>query len=105
VLGRLHRGQVLHRDLTPMNVFVCEGRSLKLGDFGLVRQQTDSRGTFVDALNPSMAPSDIVDRTVPKWRARDDVYQMGQLIGMLVKGDARRASVRPRSGSSRARTS
>ena len=94
VLGRLHRGQVLHRDLTPMNVFVCEGRSLKLGDFGLVRQQTDSRGTFVDALNPSMAPSDIVDRTVPKWRARDDVYQMGQLIGMLVKGDAQ-ARIRP----------
>src|SRR5262247_1816162 len=23
VLGRLHRGQLLHRDLTPMNVFVC----------------------------------------------------------------------------------
>src|SRR5262245_10956395 len=94
VLGRLHRGQVLHRDLTPMNVFVCEGPSLKLGDFGLVRQQTDSRGTFVDALNPSMAPSDIVDRTVPKWRARDDVYQVGQLIAMLVKGDAR-ARIRP----------
>jgi serine/threonine-protein kinase len=41
-----------------------------------------------------MAPSDIVDRTVPKWRARDDVYQMGQLIGMLVKGDAQ-ARIRP----------
>ncbi len=29
VLGKLHRGQLLHRDLTPMNVFVCEswGRS------------------------------------------------------------------------------
>ena len=26
VLGKLHRGQMLHRDLTPMNVFVCEGR-------------------------------------------------------------------------------
>src|SRR5262249_18092879 len=24
VLGKLHRGQMLHRDLTPMNVFVCE---------------------------------------------------------------------------------
>ena len=31
---------------------------------------------------------------VPKWQARDDVYQMGQLIGMLVKGDAR-ARIRP----------
>src|SRR6187397_2746629 len=36
VLGKLHRGQMLHRDLTPLNVFVCEGPSLKLGDFGIV---------------------------------------------------------------------
>ena len=41
VLGKLHRGQLLHRDLTPMNVFVCDGRRLKLGDFGIVRQQSD----------------------------------------------------------------
>jgi serine/threonine-protein kinase len=89
VLGKLHRGQVLHRDLTPMNVFVCEGRSLKLGDFGLVRQQSDRRGATADALNPMLAPSDIVAGAVPKWQARDDVYQVGQLIGMLVRGDAR----------------
>ena len=25
VLGKLHRGQTLHRDLTPLNVFVCDG--------------------------------------------------------------------------------
>ncbi len=41
VLGKLHRGQMLHRDLTPMNVFVCDRRSLKLGDFGIVRHQSD----------------------------------------------------------------
>ena len=44
VLGKLHRGQMLHRDLTPLNVFVCDGRRLKLGDFGIVRQQSDRRG-------------------------------------------------------------
>src|SRR5687767_594184 len=44
VLGKLHRGQTLHRDLTPMNVFVCGRRRLKLGDFGIVRQQSDRRG-------------------------------------------------------------
>lgn len=89
VLDRLHRGQLLHRDLTPMNVFVCEGPTLKLGDFGIVRQQSDRRGVTAHTLNASMAPSDIIEGTMPKWRARDDVYQMGQLIGMLVKGDAR----------------
>jgi serine/threonine-protein kinase len=88
VLGKLHRGQLLHRDLTPMNVFVCEGRGLKLGDFGIVRQQSDRGGIKARTLNPLMAPSDILAGAAPKWQARDDVYQVGQLLGMLVKGDA-----------------
>jgi serine/threonine protein kinase len=90
VLGKLHRGQLLHRDLTPLNVFVCGQQSLKLGDFGIVRQQSDRRGVTARTLNPLMAPSDIFDGAAPKWQARDDVYQVGQLIGMLVKGDASR---------------
>jgi eukaryotic-like serine/threonine-protein kinase len=89
VLGKLHRGQMLHRDLTPMNVFVCDGRRLKLGDFGIVRQQSDRRGITARTLNPLAAPSDILAGAAPKWQARDDVYQVGQLLGMLVRGDAR----------------
>jgi eukaryotic-like serine/threonine-protein kinase len=88
VLGKLHRGQMLHRDLTPLNVFVCEGPCLKLGDFGIVRQQSDRRGITARTLNPFTAPSDILAGAVPKWQARDDVYQVGQLLGMLVRGDA-----------------
>ena len=88
VLVKLHRGQMLHRDLTPMNVFVCDGRRLKLGDFGIVRQQNDSRGITARTLNLLTAPSDIVAGAAPKWQARDDVYQVGQLLGMLVRGDA-----------------
>jgi serine/threonine protein kinase len=89
VLGKLHRGQMLHRDLTPMNVFVCDGRRLKLGDFGIVRQQSDGRGITVRTMNALTAPSDILAGVAPKWQARDDVYQVGQLLGMLIKGDAR----------------
>src|SRR6476660_8192351 len=92
VLGKLHRGQMLHRDLTPMNVFVCGDRSLKLGDFGIVRHQSDRRGIRSGTLNPLTAPSDILEGAAPKWQARDDVYQVGQLLGMLVKGDARARS-------------
>jgi serine/threonine-protein kinase len=89
VLGKLHRGQLLHRDLTPMNVFVCAGHTLKLGDFGIVRQQSDRRGVTVRTMNALTAPSDIIAGAVPKWQARDDVYQVGQLVAMLVKGNAR----------------
>ena len=94
VLGKLHRGQMLHRDLTPLNVFVCDGSRLKLGDFGIVRSQSDKRGVTARTLNPHMAPSDIFHGAAPKWQARDDVYQVGQLLGMLVKGDAARR-IRP----------
>jgi serine/threonine protein kinase len=89
VLQRLHRGQMLHRDLTPMNVFVCGDRTLKLGDFGIVRHQSDRRGIRARTLNRLTAPLEILDGAAPKWQARDDVYQVGQLLGMLVKGDAR----------------
>ena len=88
VLGKLHRGQLLHRDLTPMNVFVCESRRLKLGDFGIVRQQSDQRGITARTMNTLTAPSEFLAGAAPKWQARDDVYQVGQLLAMLVKGDA-----------------
>jgi serine/threonine-protein kinase len=94
VLGKLHRGQALHRDLTPLNVFVCDGHHLKLGDFGIVRQQSDRRGITAHTMNALTAPSDILARAVPRWQARDDVYQVGQLLGMLIKGDAQ-ARIRP----------
>jgi serine/threonine protein kinase len=73
VLGKLHRGQALHRDLTPLNVFVCDRRRLKLGDFGIVRQQSDRRGITARTMNTLTAPSDILARAVPRWQARDDV--------------------------------
>jgi serine/threonine protein kinase len=89
VLGSLHRGQMLHRDLTPMNVFVCDDGTLKLGDFGIVRHQSDRRGIRTRTLNPWGVPSDILSAAAPKWQTRDDVYQVGQLIGMLIKGSAK----------------
>jgi serine/threonine-protein kinase len=85
---------MLHRDLTPMNVFVCDGVTLKLGDFGIVRHQSDRRGIRTRTLNPWGVPSEIRDAAAPKWQARDDVYQVGQLIGMLLKGTAQ-ARIRP----------
>jgi serine/threonine-protein kinase len=94
VLGKLHRGQMLHRDLTPLNVFVCDGPLLKLGDFGIVRQQSDRRGIAAGTMSALTAPSEILAGAVPKWQARDDVFQVGQLLAMLIKGDAR-ARIRP----------
>ena len=71
-----------------MNVFVCESKRLKLGDFGIVRQQSDRRGITAHTMNALTAPSEMLSRAAPKWQARDDVYQVGQLLAMLTKGNA-----------------
>jgi serine/threonine-protein kinase len=88
-LDVLHRGQALHRDLTPFNVFVCENGILKLGDFGIATHQASQRGVTADAFNLLGAPTEIAWGKVRKWQQRDDIYQVGQLIAMLLRGDVR----------------
>lgn len=87
VLDALHRGQALHRDLTPFNVFVCEHEQLKLGDFGIATHQMSSRGVTADAFNLLNVPNEIAWGRVRRWQQRDDIYQVGLIAVMLLRGD------------------
>lgn len=86
-LDALHRGHALHRDLTPFNVFVCDGKRLKLGDFGIAAHQLGRRGVTADAFNVFHVPNEIAWGKVRRWQKRDDVYQIGLLAAMLLRGD------------------
>jgi hypothetical protein len=87
-LDALHKGQALHRDLTPFNVFVCEDEQLKLGDFGIATHQLSRRGVTAEAFNPFNAPTEIAWGKVRRWQQRDDIYQVAQIAAMLLRGDA-----------------
>jgi serine/threonine protein kinase len=86
-LDALHRGQGLHRDLTPFNIFVCQAEQLKLGDFGIATHQLSRRGVTADAFSVFDAPTEIAWGKVRRWQQRDDVYQMGMIAAMLLRGD------------------
>ena len=86
-LDALHRGQALHRDLTPFNVFVCDDEQLKLGDFGIATHQLSRRGVTADAFNMFNAPTEIAWGKVRRWQQRDDIFQVGQIAAMLLRGD------------------
>lgn len=86
-LDALHRGQALHRDLTPFNVFVCGDEQLKLGDFGIATHQLSRRGVTAEAFNPFNAPTEIAWGKVRRWQQRDDIYQVGLVAAMLLRGD------------------
>src|SRR5678816_562186 len=86
-LDALHKGQALHRDLTPFNIFVCADEQLKLGDFGIATHQLSRRGVTADAFSVLDAPAEIAWGRVRRWQQRDDVYQVGQIAAMLLRGD------------------
>ncbi len=88
LLDQLHGAGVLHRDITPMNVFVCKNKRLKLGDFGLARHALGGKMVMASAFTPFFVSKRMAEGERRHWLPSDDVFQMGQLLAMLLRGDA-----------------
>ena len=88
VLDQLHGGSATHRDLTPGNIFVCANGRLKLGDFGIAAHSLAGKPGAVEAFNPGFVTRGFQDSIHRHWLTADDVFQMGQLMAMLLCGNA-----------------
>ncbi len=95
VLDQLHGGSATHRDITPFNIFVCKNGVLKLGDFGIARHELVGHPTKPEAFNPDYVTRGVIDAEHRAWTAVDDVFQMGQLLAMLVLGRPRKKVTLP----------
>jgi serine/threonine protein kinase len=84
VLVRLGGWQGLHRDLTPFNIFVTSAGRLKVGDFGIAKHSDSDHGVIARTMNPFIAPTSILAGEAHKWQAKDDLYQVGQLLAMMI---------------------
>jgi len=89
LLDQLHGGSATHRDITPFNIFVCRNGRLKLGDFGIARHELAGRSTRPEAFNPDYVTRGFIDAEHRAWTAVDDVFQMGQLLAMLLAGESK----------------
>jgi serine/threonine-protein kinase len=87
VLVQLHDAGAMHRDLTPFNVFVCHAGVLKLGDFGIARHASNGHSLLADEFNGWFASTGLFTGDLRRWLTADDVWQMGQLMGVLIRGD------------------
>jgi len=85
----LHRSGAVHRDITPMNVLLTFDGHLKLADFGIALHGI-ARKVKADAFNPWHAPEAVL-KGKPTWTAREDVWQLGQLLARLLGADVARS--------------
>lgn len=82
----LHAAGLVHRDITPRNVFVTAGRELKLGDFGIAAQRLGKQEARANAFAPWFAPTAIKEGKTGAWLPADDVYHLGKLFALLLNG-------------------
>ena len=90
----LHRMHAVHRDLTPHNIFVMGDLTLKLADFGIAKHIAYGRGVENDAQNPAFVHDVMRVGGLRLWKRQQDVYQLGQLLAMLLSGNPKRHASR-----------
>lgn len=82
-----HSASVLHRDITPDNVILCENGDIKLIDFGAARQVVaEYSQTFSVILKPGFAPPEQY-RKKGNQGPWTDVYALGTTLYFMLTGD------------------
>jgi serine/threonine-protein kinase len=87
-IQRLHASGAVHRDITPLNVFVYgDEQTVKLGDFGIARHGFSAKGVAADVFNEYFAEPALLDGDYLMWGVRNDLWQVGQLAAMMLTGN------------------
>jgi len=84
-LKAIHKENILHRDVSPENIMICNNGNVKLFDFGAARFSAgiESRATII--VKPGYAPPEQYDK-VNRQDARTDIYALGATLYHAMTG-------------------
>ena len=89
-VAHMHSKNVVHRDLKPQNIMVCDDGSLRIVDFGIAKAAGMRRVTFT-GFSPAMGTPDYMAPEQVKGRRGDertDVYSLGAMLYEMLTGKA-----------------
>ena len=96
-LKQIHKEGIIHRDISPDNIFICEDKKVKLLDFGAARFSDGStEKDLTRVLKLGFAPPEQY-RTKSRQGPWTDIYAVGATLYLAVTG------VRPEESSDRER--
>ncbi|MBV9276442.1 MAG: serine/threonine protein kinase [Verrucomicrobia bacterium] len=87
-LSHMHQHKVIHRDLKPQNVMICDDGSIRIMDFGIAKATEMRRITFA-GLSPAMGTPDYMAPEQVKGRRGDertDIYSLGAMLYEMTTG-------------------
>lgn len=86
-LAVVHKAGMIHRDISPENIFICEDLTVKLIDFGAAKQvYLDGEQTMSVVLKPKYAPPEQYAKK-DKQGPWTDIYALGATLYFAATGE------------------
>lgn len=86
-LAVVHKSGMIHRDISPENIFICEDLTVKLIDFGAAKQvYLDGEQTMSVVLKPGYAPPEQYAKK-DKQGPWTDIYALGATLYFAATGE------------------
>lgn len=84
-LKELHAIGIIHRDISPDNIFMCSNGKIKLIDFGAARFSLNEEKKMTIILKPGFAPPEQYEK-INKQGPWTDIYALGATVYLLLTG-------------------
>jgi serine/threonine protein kinase len=78
---------IVHGDLKPDNLLVCEGWVCKVADFGLVQGVVSEHGEALGGLTTRYAPPELLELHVQRPTTASDVFSYGMTVWEVITGE------------------